>query len=111
MMVHLTFTQDDLPTPEEFERMLEEAMERSNPVDELLEVAGELREYERKYGMSSKEFYEQFRQGTLGDELQHCMSWAGAFEVFTELKRVVESALMREAVEHEILLEPERVPV
>lgn len=94
-MARLTFTKDNLPTPEEFERMLEEAMERSNPVDELLEVAEELRE---RYGMTSKEFYEQFQRGALDDELQHCIGWAAAFETFNELKRVVESALIREAV-------------
>jgi len=109
-MTRLTFTKDNLPLPEEFERMLKEAMEKSNPVDELLEVAGELREYEQKYGMTSIEFYEQFRQGTLDDELQHFFGWAAAFESFNELKRVVESALMREVVWREVILEPERVP-
>ena len=88
-MARLTFTKDNLPTPEEFERMLKEAMEKSSPVDELLEVAEELREYEQKYGMTSDEFYEQFRQGTLDDELQHCIGWAAASESFNELKRVV----------------------
>ncbi len=109
-MARLTFTKDNLPTPEEFEQMLKEAMEKSNPVDELLEVAEELREYEQKYEMTSNEFYEQFRQGTLDDELQHCIDWAAAFESFNELKRVVESALMREVVWREVILEPERVP-
>ena len=110
-MARLMFTKDNLPTPEEFERMLKGAMEKSNPVDELLEVAGELREYEQKYGITSMEFYEQFRQGMLDDELQHCIGWAAAFESFNELKRVVESALMREVVWREVILEPEGVTV
>ncbi len=81
-MARLTFSKDNLPTPEEFERILKEAMGKSSPVDELLEVAEELREYEQKHGMTSDEFYEQFRQGTLDDELQHCIGWAAAFESF-----------------------------
>ena len=48
-MARLTFTQDNLPTPEEFERMLEEAMKQSNPADELLEAAEELREHEEAW--------------------------------------------------------------
>ena len=108
-MARLTFTKDNLPTPEEFRQMLAQTMVQSNPVDDLLEVADELREYEQRYGMASAEFYEQFRQGVLDDELQHCIGWAAAFEVFTKLKRVVESALMREAVWREIRVEPERV--
>ncbi|RLC55139.1 MAG: hypothetical protein DRI80_18225 [Chloroflexota bacterium] len=106
-MARLTFTKDNLPTPEEFKRMLSEAMTQSNPVDDLLEVAGELWEYERKYNMTSAEFYEQFRRGMLDDELQHCIGWAAAFQTFTKLKRTVESTLMREAVWREVHTEPE----
>jgi len=110
-MGQLTFTQDNLPTPEEFERMLAQAITQSNPVDDMLEIADELWGYEREYGMTSVEFYEQFKRGVLDDELQHCMDWAGAFEIFTKLKRVVETALMREAAWREVQVEPARVAV
>ncbi len=108
-MARLTFTRDNMPAPEEFRRTLAQAMVQSNPVDDLLETADELREYEQRYDMTSAEFYEQFRRGVLDDELQHCIGWAAAFEIFTKLKRMVESTLMREAVWHEIRVEPERV--
>ena len=108
-MTQLTFTPDNLPTPEEFEQMLAQAIAHSNPVDDLLEVSNELREYEQKHGMTSAEFYEQFRQGTLDDTLQHCMDWAFAFQVFSKIKRVVETALMREAVWREIWAAPIQV--
>jgi len=110
-MARLIFTQDNMPTPKEFKRMLAQAMVQSNPVDDLLETVDELREYEQRYDMTSAEFYEQFRRGVLDDELQHCIGWAAAFEIFTKLKRMVESALMREAVWREIGVEPERIMV
>jgi len=108
-MARLTFTQDNQPTPEEFEQMLAQATAHSNPVDDLLEVSNELWEYEQKHGMTSAEFYEQFRQGTLDDTLQHCMDWAFAFEVFSKIKRAVETALMREAMRREIWVAPDQV--
>jgi hypothetical protein len=97
MMVRLTFTQDGLPTPEEFERMLEEAMEKSNPVDELLELTRELCELEREFGMKSADFYEKYQRGEMGDS-DRVMHWAIVYHSFLEHKRQVETALMREAV-------------
>ena len=61
--------------------------------------------------MTSAEFYKQFQQGALDDELQHCIGWAAAFETFDELKRVIGNALMREVVWHEMAPESERAPV
>ena len=37
----------------EFQRMAQGALAKSNPVDDLLELAGELRRYEQQYSMSS----------------------------------------------------------
>ena len=95
-MPKLSFTPENMPTPEEFQRMLAEAMAESNPADELLELAHELREYERKYKMSSSEFFEQFRRGELGDDMDW-IDWAGTYQIFQRLKRRVELALMQAA--------------
>ncbi|MBC8450269.1 MAG: hypothetical protein H8D78_21255 [Chloroflexi bacterium] len=97
-MAKITITKDNVPTSEEFRRMLAEAMAESNPVNDLLEVAEELYEYEQRYGVTSAEFYERFQRGELDDELQHCIRWASAYDVFVKLKTRVETALMREAV-------------
>ena len=45
-MTTLKFTQKNWPTPGEFRRMVQDALAKSNPVDDLLELAGELRGYE-----------------------------------------------------------------
>jgi len=97
-MVKITVTEENKPTPEELRQMLAQAMAESNPVDDLLQVAAELREYEQRYGMNSTEFFERFHRGELDDELQHCIGWASAYDVFLKLKTRVETALMREAV-------------
>jgi len=100
-MAKITVTEENKPTPEELRQMLNQAMSESNPVDDLLQVAAELREYEQRYGMSSTEFLKRFHLGELDDELQHCIGWASAYDVFLKLKTRVETALMREAVWHQ----------
>ena len=67
-MAQLTFTQDNLPTPEKFRQLLLEAMVASNPIDELLELAEELGEYERRYELSSEKLYKRYQRGEMGDE-------------------------------------------
>ena len=96
-MARLTFTKDNLPTRQEFERMLSEAMEKSNPVDELIELSQELHELEREFGMKSAEFYEKYQRGEMGDR-EKVMHWAMLYHSFLERKKRVEAALVREAV-------------
>jgi hypothetical protein len=98
-MARLTFTQENLPTPEEFRRLLLEAWLSSNPVDELLELAERLREYEQRYEMSSSDFYERYQRGEMGDE-REIMHWAMLYGTFIEHRSRVEAALMREAILH-----------
>ena len=87
-----------LPSPEEFERDIAEALKNANPVDDLLELANELHAFEHKYQMSSSDFYLQYQAGVLDDELQHCMEWAAIYDMFTDTKKRIESALMRAAI-------------
>ncbi len=85
-------------TSEEFRQQLLDAMLSANPVDDLLELWEELRTFERKYGMTSEEFYEAYKAGSLPEELQHCVEWAATYHMFSKLKHRVESALMQAAV-------------
>lgn len=54
---------------------LECAIERTKEV---------LREFERRFGMRSEEFYERFSRGML-DERDEFIDWAGEFELLREL--------------------------
>ena len=98
-MAKLSYTQETMPkSSEEFQRDLAEAIAKSNPIDDLLELAAELRDYEKKYGMESDEFYRKYKAGVLDDELQHCMEWAAFYRMYTKTRRLIENALMRSAV-------------
>jgi hypothetical protein len=85
-MTTLRFAQENWPVPEEFQQMLKDALEKSNPVDDLLELAEELRAYEQKYGMTSEEFFGRFQRGELGDAMDF-IDWAGAYNLFLDRKR------------------------
>lgn len=97
---------DKLPPADEFQKALAEAMATTNPVDDLLELANDLWEFEQKYHISSADFYKKYESGSLNDELQHCTEWAATYDFFVKTKRKLEAALMRAAVQPE-LLEPE----
>ena len=99
-MAQLTLIRDNLPTPEGFRRTLSKMMEKSNPVDELLELSLELHEQEQEFGMKSADFYQKFQHGEMGDS-DKVIHWAIVYHSFLEQKKQVETALMREAIWHE----------
>jgi hypothetical protein len=86
------FNSETMPTPEEFARMLREASEQYDPVEELLRLERELVRLEQKYGKSSAEFYGQYRQGLAGDAVE-IVGWAGLYELYIDLKRTVSNSL------------------
>ncbi|MBM4458107.1 MAG: hypothetical protein FJ011_10140 [Chloroflexi bacterium] len=100
-MPALTFTRR-VPSPVEFRRALAEAIAASNPVDDLLVLADQLREYEQKYHLSSAAFAQGYEAGNLDDTLQHCTEWIATYDLFVKTKRVVEATLMRAAVQPEL---------
>ena len=56
---------NELPSSDEFQKALTQAMANSNPVDDLLELANDLREFEQKHRMSSADFYKKYQAGSL----------------------------------------------
>jgi hypothetical protein len=78
---------NELPSPEEFQKALAQAIANTNPVDDLLELAGDLWQYEQKYQLTSADFYEKYQAGSLDDELQHCIEWAATYDFFLQTKR------------------------
>jgi|GEM_PF-566410 len=97
-MATLSYTQETMPkSSEEFQRQLAEAMAASNPIDDLLELAAELRGFEEKYEMASDEFYRRFKTGQLGDDFDF-FDWSSCFRMYTKTRHAIESALMRAAV-------------
>ena len=45
-----------------------------------------LEEMEKKTGMNTKEFYDQFQEGKLGDEIRY-IRWAGEYETLGRLNK------------------------
>jgi hypothetical protein len=93
---------DRMLSPEEFQHDLQQAIDTANPVDDLLMLTRRLYAYEQKYNMTSEDFYRCYQAGVLDDELQHCLMWAAIYKMFVRTKRVVESALMRTAIQPEL---------
>ena len=57
----------------------------------IFNMEKDLRKYERKYKLTSQEFYHQFEAGKFGDEDDY-MVWSGIYELLqenkTELKKI-----------------------
>jgi hypothetical protein len=98
----LTF-KDKLPPIDEFQKELAQTMASTNPVDDLLELANDLWEFEQKYQMPSADFYKKYQAGLLNDELQHCIEWVATYDFFIKIKRKLEAALIRAAIQPEPL--------
>lgn len=96
----------NLPSSEEFRQALAQAMATANPIDDLLELADRLHEYEQKYHMASADFYPRYQAGTLAEPLQHCVEWAAVYDLFVKTKRMVEATLMRAALQPELSESP-----
>jgi hypothetical protein len=91
-----------LPSSDEFHRALSQAISTASPVDDLLELADRLREFELRYHLPSEEFYQQYQAGTLSEELQHCIEWAAVYDLSLKTRRILEATLMRAAVKPEL---------
>ncbi len=103
-MPKLTY-ENELPSSEEFQKALRQAMANTNPIDDLLELANHLWAYEQNDQMSSADFHAKYQAGSLDDALQHCVEWVATYDFFLKTKRKLEMALMRAAIQPE-LFEP-----
>ncbi|MGB0389385.1 MAG: hypothetical protein ACPGWR_31565 [Ardenticatenaceae bacterium] len=96
-MPKLTY-KGSLPPREEFRQSLAQAIADTNPVDDLLQLSGQLREYEQTHQLSSADFFQKYQAGTLDEPLQHCAEWAATYNLFMKIKRTLEATLMRAAI-------------
>ncbi len=102
-MPSYTFTQETMPTPEEFALLLREGRENYDPVEELLQLEREFVELERKYGMPSDEFHKNYRHGLAGDSVE-IIGWAGKYQAYLRLKHAISKSL-------ELVLVQDYIPV
>jgi hypothetical protein len=93
-MVTLRFEKDNIPTREELAQIIRELKARNRPVDDLVDLAQTLMRFEQQYDMSSTEFYERFKRGEMGDDMDF-VKWAGRYRLYLDLKRKIELSLER----------------
>ncbi|RLT45262.1 MAG: hypothetical protein DWI57_01130 [Chloroflexi bacterium] len=102
-MPTLSYTHETMPkSSEEFQRQMAEAMAAANPIDDLLELAADLRCFEEKHEMASDEFYSGFQTGKMGDDLD-IMEWAAVYDLYLRTRREIEVALMHASVQSPVL--------
>jgi hypothetical protein len=97
-MPTLSYTHETMPkSSEEFQRQMAEAMAAANPIDDLMELAVELRGFEQQYRMTSEEFYRKFNAGEIGDDIDF-FDWNATHRMYLRLRKSIEAALVRAAV-------------
>lgn len=90
-------------------------MELGDILDDIYAMEGVIKKYEKKYGITSRAFYELYRSGKLDngefEQTREFCDWAGAYEIKLEREREFEVlsrkrlAAFRSASE-ELQLEP-----
>lgn len=81
MPVTLTIPSETLP-------LLRHAVERELNILKISikNTEGRLKRFEKKYDMDSKQFYERFSAGEMGDD-HETMLWAAEYEAFQHIKK------------------------
>ncbi|NIR47229.1 hypothetical protein GWO43_01935 [candidate division KSB1 bacterium] len=76
--------------------MKKNRIEFDSPLDAFVAIAKELNDYERRYAMTSEEFYDKFSKGQLDDSIDN-IEWANDYQLFLSLRRELEDQLRRVA--------------
>ncbi|HLF88648.1 MAG TPA: hypothetical protein VI451_06885 [Anaerolineales bacterium] len=80
-MPEFIFTQENLPTREEFSRILEQGRNSASPLEDLLMLERKLLLFEQKYNLSSSKHFEEYQRGERGDT-QDAVNWVGYYRVY-----------------------------
>ncbi len=94
-MPRIKFTAETMPkSSEEFHRALDEAWAKDSLLSDLVEIVRDLVIMEQRYGMNSTEFYKQFQEGQLGDDLDY-IDWATRYEIYLQIRDEIKETLKR----------------
>jgi hypothetical protein len=86
------YADEPLPPPDELRRLLREAGERYDPLEELLTLERELAAREQRFNISSADFYQRFLAGQTEDDPE-IIGWVGRFEAYLRLKQAIAESL------------------
>ena len=88
-------------TPAQRRKMIRDLDKRLDVNESLSELVEEMRQYERKYKMSTIDFYARFASGKLEEpDSRDFIKWAGAFRHYQRLLQIRSSQL--EAARQEV---------
>jgi hypothetical protein len=86
----IKFTSETMPqSSEDLKQTLRQALEKTTPLDDFVQVITDLAQYEIRYGMNSGDFWARFEAGELGDALD-LIRWANKYEIYQEIKAELE---------------------
>ncbi len=76
--------------------MMKQTIEYTSPVDALVAVAKRLSTYERQKGLDSEDFYNQYRNGQISDDIVF-IEWANDYQHYLEIRLALEKKLQHAA--------------
>jgi hypothetical protein len=65
--------------------ILQNALERTSPLEDLVQVVRDLASYELQHELESPEFFARFQRGEMGDQIEF-IRWANKYEIYQEMK-------------------------
>ena len=86
-MPQITFADQPRLDRSQLTKLLREAEEQYDPVDELLDMQREIIALEQKHDISSTELYRRYQAGEIGDAVE-IVYWAGLHRQYVELKSI-----------------------
>lgn len=76
--------------------MRKQRIEYDSPVDALVAVSKQLSVYENRYGMSSEDFYDNYRKGQIEDSVDF-IEWANSYQHYMAVKQILAKRLQNVA--------------
>jgi vacuolar-type H+-ATPase subunit D/Vma8 len=85
-MSTIKFTRQNMPkSGAELREHLQKTLEKTSLLDDFVQIIKEITQLENHYNMKSEDFYDQFQQGKLGDDIDF-VRWATKYEIYQEIK-------------------------
>jgi hypothetical protein len=77
---------------EELRKMMADAWQNYDPLEELLRLERQLAGFEQQFNIPSQEFFARYEQGQVGDDVE-MVRWAGRYRLYLRLKETISKSL------------------
>lgn len=72
--------------------MQKQTIQYTSPIDAIVAVAKRLSTYESQQGMDSEDFYDQYQNGQISDDIVF-IEWANDYQHYLEIRLALEKKL------------------